>query len=534
MSRSPSHGDRPARRTDGTRSPVLALNGMVATSQALASRAALAVLGDGGNAVDAAISAAAVLNVVEPTMTGIGGDMFALVFMSRDGRPVGLNGSGWSGSKASIENTGGADVLTGIQTVTVPGAVAGWFKLHERYGTRPIPQLLDPAIAYAEDGFPVSEVVAGQWERIEEYLRTAGNAGDTYLPGGRAPRHGEVFRNPDLGRTFRQLARNGRDAVYRGPIARAIVDTSDTLGGFIAEADLEEFDAEWVEPISTSYRGYDVWELPPNTQGATALEMLNILEPVDLRSMGHNSAEYIHLMVEAKKLAFADREALIADPARVDVPTGRLISKTYASEQRARIDRTRASDLGTPGGSATGDTVYLTVVDRERNAVSFINSLFGSFGSGVVAGRSGVCLHNRGNGFSLNPGHPNCMAPRKRPFHTLIPAMVTRDSHPYFSFGVMGGDMQAQGHVQVLANLIDFGMDVQQSGEAPRFRHDPGQLALESAFSPEVRDALAAKGHCIVDGFGGFGGYQGIRIDPVSDVLMGGSDPRKDGCALGM
>jgi gamma-glutamyltranspeptidase/glutathione hydrolase len=506
---------------------------MVATSQPLASAAALRVLEDGGNAVDAAITAAATLNVVEPTMTGIGGDMFALVHMKEDGQPVGLNGSGWAGSKASLEEVSGVAFLEGIQTVTVPGAVSGWFKLHERYGTLPMSGLLKPAIRYAEDGFPVSEIVAGQWERIEEYLQTTGNAGRTYLRDGRALRHGEVFRNADLARSLEQIAEGGPEAFYRGEIARAIVQTSDALGGFLTSEDLEDFDAQWVEPVSTSYHGYEVYELPPNTQGVTALGLLNIIEGFDLKGIGHNSLDYVHTMVEATKLAFADREALVADPDYAPVPTQRLISKPYAAERRALVDPDRAAARTSPGKAATGDTVYFTIVDRDRNAVSFINSLFGSFGSGVVAEGTGICLHNRGNGFSLDPDHPNHMAPRKRPFHTLIPAIVTRDDAPWLSFGVMGGDMQAQGHVQVLANIIDFGMDVQQAGEAPRFRHDPGTLALESAFSTEVRQGLAAKGHNIVDAVGSFGGYQGIVIDHDSGVLMGGSDPRKDGCALG-
>jgi gamma-glutamyltranspeptidase/glutathione hydrolase len=508
---------------------------MVATSQPLASASALRVLQDGGNAVDAAIAAAAVLNVVEPTMTGIGGDMFALVFMQKDGHPVGLNGSGWAGSKARPEDIAapGLEYLWGIHTVTVPGAVAGWFELHNRYGTVDMSQLLEPAIAYAEDGFAVSEIVAGQWQRVEDTLRSSDSAVRTFLPEGRAPKHGDVFRNPDLAASLRLLADGGRDAFYTGDIARAIVRTSDALDGFLTLADFEEFDAQWVEPVSTTYRGYDVFEMPPNTQGIIALEMLNILEGFDLKAMGHNSVEYLHTLIEAKKLAFADRAVFIADPNHAKVPTGRLISKAYAGERRAMIDPGKAGEDVTVGISAAGDTVYFTVADRDGNVVSFINSLFESFGSRIVPEGTGICLHNRGSGFSLEPDHPNRMAPRKRPFHTLIPAMVLDDGRPYFSFGVMGGDMQAQGHVQVLANLIDFGMDVQQAGEVPRFRHDPGQVALESAIGTEVRKGLAEKGHNIVSAFGGFGGYQGILIDPKSGVLMGGSDPRKDGLALG-
>ena len=527
--------DRPARNTHGTRSPVLATHGMVATSQPLASTAALNVLQEGGNAVDASITAAAVLNVVEPMMTGIGGDMFALVFMSEDGRPVGLNGSGWAGSKANVGDLErrGIDQLEGIQTVTVPGAVAGWFKLHGRYGKLPMSRLLEPAIEYATAGFPVSEIIAGQWASSEQLLLLNDDATRTYLKDGVAPRHGEIFRSPDLARSLGQISAVGRDAFYRGEIASQIVSTSEKLGGFLTLADLEEFDAGWVDPISTTYRGHAVYEMPPNTQGLVALQMLNIMEGFDLKAMGHNSADYLHTLAEAKKLAFADRARFIADPDRSRVPTDRLISKEYADERRKLINTERAGKDPQSGLSVPGDTVYLTVVDSDRNVVSFINSLFVSFGSGVVADGTGICLHSRGSGFSLESGHPNVIAPRKRPFHTLVPALVFRDGQPYFSFGVMGGDMQAQGHAQVLANLIDFGLDPQQAGEAPRFCHAGPALAVESGIGDDVRDALTRMGHQVVDGFGIFGGFQGILIDPETGVLAGGSDPRKDGLAMG-
>ncbi len=530
------HGDRPAPHSTGTRSPVLGMNGMVATSQPLASAAALRVLQEGGNAVDAAITAAAVLNVVEAPMTGIGGDMFALLYMQEEGKPTALNGSGWAGSKATIDDlkSRGMDRIPGgISSVSVPGAVAGWFKLHERYGTLPMSRLLQPAIEYAENGFPVSEIIAGQWQGAEEKLRRNDAAARTYLIDGRAPRHGEVFRSPDIAQTFRLLADEGRDAYYKGSIARRIVATSDELGGFLTMADFEEFDAQWVEPVSTNYRGYDVYELPPNTQGIVALEMLNILEGFDLKAMGHNSVDYLHTMTEAKKLAFADREVFIADPDRVDLPTERLISKEYGLERRKLIDPDRAQREAPPGISEEGDTVYLTIVDGDRNAVSFINSLFSSFGSGVVVDGTGIMLHNRGGSYSLDPAHRNSLAPRKRPFHTLVPAMVLKDGQPFFSFGVMGGDMQPQGHVQVVANIVDFGMDAQHAGEAPRFRHSSQGLALESAIDGNIRFGLSRKGHRIINSFGAFGGYQGILIDPETGVLMGGSDPRKDGLALG-
>ena len=532
-----SHGDRPAPHSSGTRSPVLGMNGMVATSQPLASAAALRVLQDGGNAVDAAITAAAVLNVVEPPMTGIGGDMFALLYMQDDGKLTALNGSGWAGSKATIDHFKSRDMNVipgGIASVSVPGAVAGWFKLHSRYGRLPMSRLLGPAIGYAENGFPVSEIIAGQWQATEEKLRGNDAAARTYLIEGRAPRHGELFRSPDIAATFHLLADEGRNGFYKGEIAQKIVATSDELGGFLTLADFAEFDAQWVEPISTNYRGYDVYELPPNTQGIIALEMLNILENFDLKALGHNSVDYLHTMVETKKLAFADRDFFIADPDHVDLPTERLISKEYGRERRKLIDPDRAQPEVGPGLPEAGDTVYLTVVDRDRNAVSFINSLFFSFGSGVAVDGTGIMLHNRGGSYSLDPTHSNSLAPRKRPFHTLVPAMILKDGRPFFSFGVMGGDMQPQGHIQVIANIVDFGMDVQHAGEAPRFRHSSEGLALESAFDGDLRFGLARKGHRIIDQYdGAFGGYQGILIDPETGVLMGGSDPRKDGMAMG-
>jgi gamma-glutamyltranspeptidase / glutathione hydrolase len=508
---------------------------MVATSQPLASEAALRVLREGGNAVDAAIAAAAVLNVVEPMMTGIGGDVFALVFMQADGHPVGLNASGWSGSRARLDAVRAPGRLEGIQAVTVPGAVAGWYLLHERYGRLPMNRLLEPAADYAESGFPVSPVVAEGWALAAPELGQNPAAARVFLPGGRSPRTGEVFRNPDLGRSLRTLAEGGRDAFYGGELARRIVETSDRLGGFLTQEDFREYEAEWVEPLSTPYRGYDVFEMPPNTQGLVVLEMLNILEGFDLADLGHNTAEYLHRLIEAKRLAFADRDTFVADPAATLLPVAQLTSKEYASLRRVQIDPRRANPDYRPGTPMESDTVCLSVVDRDRNAVSFINSLYFGFGSGIVADGTGIALHNRGSGFSLVAGHRNSLAARKRPFHTLIPGMVLADGAPWFAFGVMGGDMQAQGHVQVLANLIDFGMDPQTAGDAPRVRHFEGEgVALESSIPAAVRQALARKGHTVLDTApAGFGGYQGILIDGKSGVLWGGSDHRKDGLALG-
>src|SRR5437867_1844923 len=531
------HGDRPAPNSGGTRSPVLAMNGMVATSQPLASAAALRLLQDGGNAVDAAITAAAVLNVVEPVMTGIGGDMFALVYMQQDKKPIGLNGSGWAGSKATPEffRSRNLDFVPGegIYSVSVPGAVAGWYKLHQKYGKLPMSRILAPAIDYAEKGFPVSDIIAGQWQGEEEKLRQTPDAARVLLIDGRAPRHGQPFKMPELARTLRQIAEQGRDVFYKGEIARKIVEFSNKNDGILTLSDFAEFDAQWVEPVSTNYHGYHVYELGPQTQGMTVLQMLNVLEGYDLKNLGHNSAEYIHLMVEAKKLAYADRDAYIADPDKARVPVPRLISKEYAAERRKLISRERAMPSARPGLPENGDTVYLTVVDKDRNAVSFINSLFSYFGSGLVAGDTGVVLQNRGALFSLESKHPNVIAPRKRPFHTLIPAMVLKENKPFFSFGVMGGDNQPQGHIQVLVNLIDFGMDVQHAGEAPRFRHLGEEVLLESAFSSSVRSSLEKMGHCVALAIDVWGGYQGILIDRKTGVLVGGLDPRKDGLAIG-
>jgi len=532
-----SHGDRPASNPGGTRSPVLGMNGMVATSQPLASAAALRALQEGGNAVDAAITAAAVLSVVEPNSTGIGGDMFALVYMQQEGKPVGLNGSGWAGSKASVEffkQRQLPDVpLFGMYSVTVPGAVAGWYKLHQRYGKLSMSRVLAPAIEYAEKGFPVSDIISGQWAHAQERLRATPDAARHGLIDGRSPRQGDVFKMPELGRSLRIILDGGRDAFYKGELAKKIVQFSEKNDGMLTLPDFADFDAQWIEPVSTNYRGHDVYELGAQTHGITALEMLNILEPYDLQSLGHNSAEHLHLMIEAKKLAFADRDAYIADPDKVNVPVARLISKEYAAERRKLISELHAMPSPRPGLRENGDTVYLTVVDKDHNAVSFINSLFENFGSGLVAGDTGIVLHNRGALFELDPSHPNVIAARKRPFHTLIPGMVLKGGKPVWSFGVMGGDNQPQGHVQALINRIDFGMDVQEAGEAPRFRHSGEEVLLESAFSLSVRSELTKKGHHIAAAVDAWGGYQGIVIDSRTAVLMGGSDPRKDGLAMG-
>ncbi|MEW5979140.1 MAG: gamma-glutamyltransferase [Acidobacteriota bacterium] len=529
--------DRPAGALHQTRSAVLAQNGLVSTSQPLAAQAGLQILMQGGNAIDAAVATAAVLNVVEPMSTGIGGDMFAMVYWSKTGELVGLNGSGRSGYQASIDffrQKGMSSIpMTGIYSISVPGAVDGWETLLKKYGTMSLAEVLHPAIEYAEQGFPVSEVIADSWSESVAKLQGNLDAARTYLIGGRPPQVGEIFKQPNLAATFRMIAAGGSHAFYRGDIARDIVASLQDLGGQLTLKDFADHHSTWVRPVSATYRGVRLYELPPNGQGIAALQMLNILEGFDLKALGHNSAAFLHLLIEAKKLAFADRDAYYADPDKVDVPVDKLISREYAAQRRKLIDPNRAASSVSPGLLEQGDTVYLTVVDKDRNCVSFINSLFHGFGSGVVAGNTGVCLQNRGALFSLDPKHPNRLEPHKRPFHTIIPAMAFKDEKPWLVFGVMGGDMQPQGHVQVLVNLVDFGMNVQLAGEAPRFRHFEEGIALESGIGETVRRELVSKGHRIVPGSGGFGGYQAILIDPTSGVLMAGSDPRKDGCAVG-
>ncbi len=420
----------------------------------------------------------------------------------------------------------------GIHTVTVPGAVDGWATLLKSHGTMTLAQVLQPAIEYAERGFPVTEIIATDWLEGEQHKGNADFAA-TFLHSGKAYSTGEIFTNKNLANSLKLIAKGGRDALYKGELAAKIVKFAQANGGLHTMQDFADHKSNWVEPISTTYRGHTVYELPPNNQGLAALQMLNILEGYDVKSLGHNSAEYLHLLVEAKKLAFVDRAKYIADPAFYQAPLAQLLSKDYAAELRKKINNAQAQEPNANGPSGGEDTVYLTVVDKDRNCVSFIQSIFSAFGSGLVAGDTGIVLHNRGAGFSFDPSAANKLEGGKRPFHTLIPAMVFKDGKPWLTFGVMGGDMQAQGHVQVVMNLIDFGMDVQQAGEQPRFRHFENGLALESAIGADVRRALEAKGHKLTTAAGAFGGYQAIMIDPLSGVLAGGSDVRKDGCAIG-
>ncbi|MGI8782288.1 MAG: gamma-glutamyltransferase [Acidobacteriota bacterium] len=519
------------------RSVVYGVHGMAATSQPLATAAALKILQQGGSAADAAIAAAAVLNVVEPHMTGIGGDMFALYYRADSRDLYGLNGSGHSPAAASIEKyralQGSAADASGILAVTVPGAVDGWISLHERFGKKPWKELLQPAIEYAENGFPVTPIIAEQWASQVEKLKRNDAAAANYLVDGEAPRAGEIFFQKDLGKTLKLLAEGGREAFYRGAIAKKIVAESRRLGGLLTEEDFALHRSEWVQPVSTRFGTRTVFQMPPNSQGIATLEMLNIAAGFDLKKMRHNSADYLHTLIESKKIAFADRDHYLSDRNAVPKNVLELISPAYAARRRKEVNPKRAAVSYAPALPEQGDTVYLCVVDQERNAVSFINSLFSLFGSGIVVPETGICLHSRGNSFQLREGVSNSLGPRKSPMHTLIPGMVFEDQFPVLVYGVMGADMQPQGHVQVLLNLFTFGMDLQQAGEAPRARHSQAGVALEAGIPAAIGRALEMRGHKLVKQHDVWGGYQAISIDWRKGTLAGASDPRKDGCALG-
>ncbi len=524
------------------RSTVYAPNGAVATSQPLASAAGLEVLRQGGNAVDAAVAAAAVLSVTEPHMTGIGGDMFAIVWLAREQKLVALNASGRAGSLMTRETLQARGFRPGSQqgvmSVTVPGALAGWDMLVRTHGKRTLAQALRPAIAYARDGFPVSPIIADQWANETSFLQRDSAAAALYLPGGRAPKAGEWFRNPDLARTLQEIADKGVGTFYGGALGARIVARLTALNGFITLDDLKKNTPTWVTPISVPFQGYRVWELPPNNQGIAALEMLRILETYDLKGMGHNSPAYLHHLIEAKKLAYADLDRFVGDADHLDMPAEQMLTDEFIAERRSRMNATRAQERVDPGPLRTkSETIYLSVADAEGNMVSFINSIYDYFGSGIVVPGTGFALHNRGAGFTLTPGLPNTVAPGKRPFHTLIPAFVTQTvngrEQAYMSFGLMGGGVQAQGHVQFLLNHFVFGMDVQAAIDAPRFRHyDRLRVALEAPVTDSVRAALAAMGHVLIDQPPiAFGGAQAIIRLPKG--YAAGSDPRKDGMAVG-
>ena len=544
-------GDRITGRPFATRSEVIAQHGIAATSQPLATQVALDILKRGGSAVDAAIAANAALGLMEPTGCGIGGDLFAIVWDPESGRLHGLNGSGRSPRGLTLEHfrEQGLDRIPshGPLPVTVPGTVDAWFTLHGRFGRLPMEEVLAPAIGYARNGFPLSELIAYYWERSVPVLEGFPGFRETFMPEGRAPRKGEVFRNPGLAATYGKIAAGGRDAFYQGEIARIIASYLAAQGGFLSEEDLAAHRSEWVEPVSSSYRGHDVWELPPNGQGIAALQILNILEGYDLRSMGFGSADHIHLFVEAKKLAFEDRARFYADPAFADVPVERLISKEYAAERRLLIDLDRAGRDVPPGnpGVDAGDTIYLTVADGRGMMVSLIQSNYRGMGSGMTPPGLGFILQDRGELFDLTPGRPNSYAPGKRPFHTIIPAFVTKDGKPYMSFGVMGGATQPQAHAQIIMNLVDFGMNLQEAGDAPRILHEgsseptgermsgSGQVYLETGFDYAQIRELRRRGHRVGFAVGPYGGYQAILRDPASGVYLAASESRKDGHAAG-
>ena len=557
-----SGGDRPVGEKFATRSPVLAQNGIAATSHPLASQVAIDILKQGGSAVDAAIAASAALGLMEPVSCGIGGDLFAIVWDPVSRRLHGLNASGRAPSGLSFDQMQSQldgrllSEAAGAVTVSVPGAVDGWFELHERFGELPMTDVLAPAIAYARDGFPVTQVIAAGWqaniERFEAHvdeIEELDNLRKTFLIDGRAPREGDVFRNPDLARTYTIIAERGRDAFYRGEIADAIDAYMRRIGGFIRKEDLAAHTSTWVEPISTTYRGYEVHELPPNGQGLAALQMLNILEGFDLAAMGHNSTDYLHVHAEAKKLAFEDRARYYADPDFYDAPVDLLLSKEYAARRRAmmRMDKSLLQlSVFDEGALEEGDTIYLTVADASGMMVSLIQSNYSGMGSGLVPDGLGFGLQDRGALFAMDPEHPNVYAPGKRPFHTIIPAFVTKDGEPFLSVGVMGGAMQPQGHAQIIANIVDFGMNVQEAGDAARYRHvgssqptgevmtDGGTLTLEPAIGADVVDSLRARGHVVEYGRGSaFGGYQAILWDAKRGVYHGASEMRKDGQAVG-
>ena len=537
----------PARAQDRTqaRSMVLTRDGIVAAESPLAAQAGATILARGGNAVDAAVATNAVMGVVEPMMNGIGGDLFAIVYEANTGKLYGLNASGWAPAKLSIEflkakGISGQMPDRGIQAVTVPGAVDGWSQLLSRFGTKKFPEVLEPAIQYARQGFPVPELDAAYWSEAEKLLKTESNAAATFLIDGRVPRLGEVFRNPDVAHSLELIAAQGRDGFYKGDIAQRILATSSRLGGSMSADDLAEFSSEWVEPISTTYRGWTVYEIPPNGQGIAALMMLNMMERFPLAKYGQNSTDALHVMIEAKKLAYADMYRYVADPKFNRVPVEGMLSKDYAARRAKLIDMTKANcnvSPGEPEFPTKGDTTYLTVVDRDGNMVSLIQSNFLEFGSGLVADGTGFALQNRGALFSLDPASPNALAGHKRPLHTIIPGFMSRGDER-IAFGIMGGFNQAQAHAQFVANVVDFGMNIQAALEAARFsKHTFAgcDVEMEDRIEPGVRKALAERGHEItVNGCfsSDMGGGQAVRRDFSTGVNFGASDPRKDGAAI--
>ncbi|HEY2727217.1 MAG TPA: gamma-glutamyltransferase [Parafilimonas sp.] len=544
--------DRLTGKTFATRSEVIAQHGMACTSHPLATQAAIDILKHGGNAIDAAIAANAVLGVVEPEMNGIGGDLFAIVYDAKTKKLYGLNASGhspYSLTPDDFKKKGLTSIPTyGVLPVSVPGCVDGWFALHDKFGKLSMQQILAPAIDYARNGFPIADEAAYYFNQAFSQYSTNKNFAAIYFANNKIPQRGDVFKNPQLANSLNKIAVGGRDVFYKGSIAKAIDAFMQKNGGYLSYKDLVNDSATWVDPVSTTYRGYSVWELPPNGQGITVLEMLNILEGFDFSKIEYGSAEHVHLLVEAKKLAYEDRAKYYADPAFANIPVDKLISKKYADERRKLIDINHASGNFTAGDSLlkNGETVYLTVADSAGNMVSLIQSNYLAFGSGVVVDSLGFVLQNRGRLFTLQQGMNNSYAPHKRPFHTIIPAFVTKDDKPYMSFGVMGGAFQPEGQVEVLMNMIDFGMNEQEAGDAPRIDHqgssEPtgtksngvGTIYLESGFSFETIRTLMQMGHKVsFEEPGSYGGYQCIRYDAEHKVYYGASDARKDGMAAG-
>jgi gamma-glutamyltranspeptidase / glutathione hydrolase len=574
-------GDRYSGAPHASRSAVIAMNGMAATSQPLATQVALDILRQGGSAVDAAIAANAAIGLMEPTGNGIGGDLFAIIWDPATGKLHGLNASGRAPMGQTLKqlqertrkgarsprDADGTIADWGAASITIPGAVDGWFEMHRRFGKLPMQRVLAPAIGYARTGFPVSELIARYWAgntasfetlHKEGVVEEVANMRALYMPGGKAPKEGELFRNPDLALTLIEMAEGGRDAFYKGPLARSMDQYFRRIGAPHRYEDFAAHKSEWVEPVSTSYRGYDVWELPPNGQGVAALQILNILEGYDLKAMGRGSADFWHVFVEAKKRVFADRAKYYADPAFARIPLEDLLSKVRAGKQRATIDKTKASQTDMPPLPIDGgkDTIYLTVADKDGMMVSLIQSNYRGMGSGLVADNGdpdpakrrtlGFMFQDRGAQFSLDPKHANAYAPGKRPFQTIIPAFMTRDGKPLLSFGLMGGAMQPQGHAQIVVNMIDFGMGVQAAGDAARFHHDGstepeggapmtdgGVIEIESGVPATVADELRKRGHTVKYAVGPFGGYQAIWRDPETGAYWGASEFRKDGQAAG-
>ena len=541
--------DRVTGRDFATRSEVIAQNGMAATSQPLATQAAIDILQKGGNAIDAAIAANAVLGVVEPTGCGIGGDLFAIIWSSEKQKLYGLNASGRSPRSLKMDyfKKNGYQFIpaTGPLPVSVPGCVDGWYEMHELFGRIPMRDILQPAINYARNCFPVTEVIAFYLESNVRALSDFPNIKETYMPKGKVPAKGEIFKNPNLANTLEKIAKGGRNEFYRGSIAKTIDAFMKANGGFLSYDDLSRHSSEWIQPVKSSYRGYDIWELPPNGQGIATIQILNILEGFDIARMGFGSAQYIHTFTEAKKLAFEDRAKYYADQRFSKVPVTQLISKKYAAERRKLINPSRAARIVNSGKIEAGNTIYLTVADRFGNMVSLIQSNYRGMGSGMCPTGLGFILQDRGEMFSLDPGHANAYAPGKRPFHTIIPGFITKNGKPWISFGVMGGDMQPQGHAQIIVNLIDFKMNLQEAGDAPRIYHtgsseptgqvmtEGGILYLESGIRWEEIRQLLTMGHNVQWNLGSYGGYQAIMWDEKNKVWYGASESRKDGQASG-